>query len=73
MVNKLLRISMRSSGFNKYGIDAAGIHWGQHLSISFSALLLIFIGLDREIPFFHDILRSILTHLECSGLNCNGY
>ena len=63
---------MTFKDFNKNGIDFIGIHWMQYASLTLVSLLIFLIGLDRAVPFFHNIILSLLFKLQCSGFNCNG-
>ena len=55
---------MTDSGFDKNGVDAAGIHWGQYAAMTLMSLLIFFIALDKANPFFHNLILSILFQLE---------
>jgi len=59
---------MNSFGFNRYGLDRAGIHWAQHLAMTIVSLLIFLIALDKAVPAFHNLLISSLYKIECSGL-----
>lgn len=64
---------MSSSGFDRYGLDGAGIHWMQYLAMTSMSLMIFLISLDKAVPQFHDFLITIVLKLQCSGLNCNGF
>jgi len=63
---------MTSTSFDKNGLDKAGIHWMQYLSMTLISLLIFFISLDKAVPSFHHFVLSLLFKLQCSGFNCNG-
>tara|TARA_Y100000589_G_C26776670_1_gene476058 strand:- start:256 stop:450 length:195 start_codon:yes stop_codon:yes gene_type:complete len=63
---------LEKSEFDKSGIDAIGIHWGQYLALTLSSVLILFISAYKTIPNFKNIILEIIWFLNCSGLNCNG-
>ena len=60
---------MTSTAFDKNGLDKAGIHWLQYLSMTSMSLLIFLIALDKAVPSFH---HFILLSMAKSGLICNG-
>ena len=44
---------MTSTSFDKNGLDKAGIHWMQYLSMTSMSLLIFLIALDKAVPSFH--------------------
>ncbi|WP_269622693.1 hypothetical protein [Prochlorococcus marinus] len=55
---------MTSTGFNKHGVDAAGIHWGQYAAMTLMSLLIFFLALDKAVPGFHNSILSMLFKLQ---------
>ena len=47
---------MTSTSFDKNGLDKAGIHWMQYLSMTLMSLLIFLIALDKAVPIFHHFL-----------------
>tara|TARA_B100000965_G_scaffold392177_1_gene401431 strand:+ start:4654 stop:4869 length:216 start_codon:yes stop_codon:yes gene_type:complete len=60
---------MTSSSFDKYGLDKAGIHWMQYLSMTSMSLLIFLIALDKAVPSFH---HFVLITMAKAGIICNG-
>ena len=60
---------MTSTSFDKNGLDKAGIHWMQYLSMTSMSLLIFLIALDKAVPSFH---RFILLTMTKAGIICNG-
>ena len=60
---------MTSTNFDKNGLDKAGIHWMQYLSMTSMSLLIFFIALDKAVPVFH---RFVLISMAKAGIICNG-
>ena len=60
---------MTSSSFDKYGLDKAGIHWMQYLSMTSMSLLIFLIALDKAVPSFH---HFVLITMVKAGIICNG-
>jgi len=61
---------MTSTSFDKNGLDKAGIHWLQYLSMTSMSLLIFLIALDKAVPTFHHL---ILFSMEKAGIICMGY
>ena len=59
---------MTSTSFDKNGLDKAGIHWMQYLSMTSMSLLIFLIALDKAVPIFH---RFILLSMAKAGIICN--
>ena len=47
---------MTSTSFDKNGLDKAGIHWMQYLSMTSMSLLIFLIALDKAVPRFHQFV-----------------
>ena len=47
---------MTSTSFDKNGLDKAGIHWMQYLSMTSISLLIFLIALDKAVPSFHQFV-----------------
>ena len=60
---------MNSSSFDKNGLDNAGIHWLQYLSMTSMSLLIFLIALDKAVPSFHHLL---LFSMDKAGIICIG-
>ena len=60
---------MTSTSFDKNGLDKAGIHWMQYLSMTSMSLLIFLIALDKTVPIFH---RFVLLSMAKAGIICNG-
>jgi len=58
---------MTSTGFDRNGLDGAGIHWLQYLSMTSMSLMIFLIALDKAIPSFHNL---ILFYLARAGILC---
>ena len=54
---------MTSTSFDKNGLDKAGIHWMQYLSMTSMSLLIFLIALDKAVPSFHQFV--LLSGREC--------
>ena len=52
---------MTSTSFDKNGLDKAGIHWMQYLSMTSMSLLIFLIALDKAVPNFHDFVQLTLA------------
>ena len=63
---------MKSSSFDRYGVDKIGIHWMQYLSMTCISLLIFLVSLYKAVPAFKVFVGAILFKLQCSGFNCNG-
>ena len=59
---------MTSSGFDQYGLDGAGIHWMQYLSMTSMSLLIFFLALDKAVPSFHGFVLLLMVK---AGILCN--
>tara|TARA_Y100001968_G_C19304152_1_gene690690 strand:- start:384 stop:575 length:192 start_codon:yes stop_codon:yes gene_type:complete len=59
---------MTSSGFDHNGLDPAGIHWMQYLSMTSMSFLIFIIALDKAIPSFHNL---VLVSMAKAGIICN--
>ena len=60
---------MTSTSFDKNGLDKAGIHWMQYLSMTSMSLLIFLIALDKAVPSFH---KFVLLSMAKAGIICNG-
>ena len=60
---------MTSTSFDKNGLDNAGIHWMQYLSMTSMSLLIFLIALDKAVPSFH---HFVLLSMAKAGIICNG-
>ena len=60
---------MTSTSFDKNGLDKAGIHWMQYLSMTSMSLLIFLIALDKAVPSFH---HFVLVSMAKAGIICNG-
>ncbi len=60
---------MTSTSFDKNGLDKAGIHWMQYLSMTSMSLLIFLIALDKAVPIFH---HFVLLSMAKAGIICNG-
>ncbi len=60
---------MTSTSFDKNGLDKAGIHWMQYLSMTSMSLLIFLIALDKAVPIFH---QFVLLSMAKAGIICNG-
>ena len=60
---------MTSTRFDKNGLDKAGSHWMQYLSMTSMSLLIFLIALDKAVPSFH---HFVLISMAKAGINCNG-
>ena len=47
---------MTTTSFDKNGLDKAGIHWMQYLSMTSMSLLIFLIALDKAVPSFHNLM-----------------
>ena len=45
---------MQNKGFDKNGVDASGIHWGQYAAMTSMSLMIFFIALEKALPRLHD-------------------
>tara|TARA_B100001250_G_scaffold227723_1_gene195451 strand:+ start:94 stop:285 length:192 start_codon:yes stop_codon:yes gene_type:complete len=61
---------MTSTGFDRNGLDKAGIHWMQYLSMTSMSLLIFLIALDKAVPSFHHLL---LLSMAKAGIICQGF
>ncbi|WP_320664602.1 hypothetical protein [Prochlorococcus sp. MIT 1223] len=59
---------MTSTGFDKNGLDGAGIHWLQYLSMTSMSFLIFLVALDKAVPSFHNL---ILISMAKVGILCN--
>ncbi len=59
---------MTSTSFDKNGLDKAGIHWMQYLSMTSMSLLIFLIALDKAAPSFH---RLVLYTMAKVGIICS--
>ena len=60
---------MTSTSFDKNGLDKAGIHWMQYLSMTSMSLLIFLIALDKAVPSFH---HFVLFTMAKAGIIYNG-
>ena len=60
---------MTSTSFDKNGLDKAGIHWMQYLSMTSMSLLIFLIALDKAVPSFHQFVLLLMAK---AGIICNG-
>ena len=60
---------MNSTSFDKYGLDKAGIHWMQYVSMTTMSLLIFLIALDKAVPDFHNF---VLLSMAKAGIICSG-
>ena len=60
---------MSSTSFDKYGLDKAGIHWMQYVSMTTMSLLIFLIALDKAVPDFHNF---VLLSMAKAGIICSG-
>ena len=60
---------MTSTSFDKNGLDKAGIHWLQYLSMTSMSLFIFLIALDKAVPSFHHFVLISMARL---GIICNG-
>tara|TARA_Y100001968_G_C18879006_1_gene490814 strand:+ start:273 stop:455 length:183 start_codon:yes stop_codon:yes gene_type:complete len=60
---------MTTTSFDKHGLDKAGIHWMQYLSMTSMSLLIFLIALDKAVPNFHNF---VLFLMEKAGIICVG-
>ena len=60
---------MTTTSFDKNGLDKAGIHWMQYLSMTSMSLLIFLIALDKASPGFH---KFVLYSMAKAGLICMG-
>ena len=60
---------MTSTSFDKNGLDKAGIHWMQYLSMTTMSLLIFLIALDKAVPNFHHFILILMAK---AGIICNG-
>ena len=60
--------NMTSTSFDSNGLDTAGIHWMQYLSMTLMSLLIFVIALDKALPSFHSF---ILFTMAKAGIICN--
>ncbi len=61
--------NMTSTSFDNNGLDGAGIHWMQYLSMTSMSLLIFLVALDKAVPSFH---HFILFSMAKAGIICNG-
>ena len=61
--------NMTSTSFDRNGLDGAGIHWMQYLSMTSMSLLIFLVALDKAVPSFH---HFILFSMAKAGIICNG-
>ena len=54
---------MSTSGFDRHGLDDAGIHWMQYLSMTSMSALIFFVSLDKAVPGFHKLLLSLMVKI----------
>ncbi len=47
---------MTSTSFDRNGLDGAGIHWMQYLSMTAMSLLIFLVALDKAVPSFHKLI-----------------
>ena len=59
---------MTSTSFDKNGLDKAGIHWMQYLSMTSMSFLIFLIPLDKAVPNFH---HFVLFSMAKAGIICN--
>ena len=59
---------MTSTSFDKNGLDKAGIHWMQYLSMTSMSLFIFLIALDKAVPSFH---KLVLVSMAKAGIICN--
>ena len=59
---------MTSTSFDKNGLDKAGIHWMQYLSMTSMSFLIFLIALDKAVPNFH---HFVLISMAKAGIICN--
>ena len=59
---------MTSTSFDKNGLDKAGIHWMQYLSMTSMSFLIFLIALDKAVPNFH---HFVLFSMAKAGIICN--
>ena len=59
---------MTSTSFDKNGLDKAGIHWMQYLSMTSMSFLIFLIALDKAVPKFH---HFVLYSMAKAGIICN--
>tara|TARA_Y100001968_G_scaffold135485_1_gene123583 strand:+ start:118 stop:297 length:180 start_codon:yes stop_codon:yes gene_type:complete len=59
---------MTSTSFDKNGLDKAGIHWMQYLSMTSMSLLIFLIALDKAVPIYHHLL---LLSMAKAGIICH--
>ena len=69
MVTNHSNNQMTSTSFDKNGLDKAGIHWMQYLSMTSMSLLIFLIALDKAVPSFHNF---VLFAMAKAGIICNG-
>tara|TARA_Y100001968_G_C19003394_1_gene546974 strand:+ start:339 stop:527 length:189 start_codon:yes stop_codon:yes gene_type:complete len=60
---------MTTTSFDKNGLDKAGIHWLQYLSMTSMSLLIFLIALDKAVPQFHHL---VLLSMARAGIICYG-
>ena len=60
--------NMTSTSFDQNGLDNAGIHWMQYLSMTSMSLFIFTIALDKAIPSFHNL---VLISMAKAGIICN--
>ena len=59
---------MTDTSFDKNGLDKAGIHWMQYLSMTSMSLFIFLIALDKAIPSFH---HFVLHSMSRAGIICS--
>ena len=60
---------MTSTSFDKNGLDKAGIHWLQYVSMTSMSLLIFLIALDKAVPSFHKLILFLMDKV---GIICMG-
>ena len=69
MVTTSSLLKMNSSSFDKNGLDKAGIHWLQYLSMTSMSLFIFLLALDKAVPSFHHL---VLFSMDKAGIICMG-
>ena len=59
--------NMTITSFDRNGLDGAGIHWMQYLSMTSMSLLIFLVALDKAVPSFH---HFILISMAKAGIIC---
>ena len=60
--------NMTSTSFDRNGLDGAGIHWLQYLSMTSMSFLIFLVALDKAVPSFH---HFVLLSMTKAGIICN--